>query len=137
MFLDSKRFQKTQIYLQPNVVYLSIYKPSPGHGSCLTNFELDGLSRFDVYWIQTNRQTSKVHRQILSLFAQFKHFQNPVVNFGPFKYFMVFFQGPNMFFLGPNMFFRVQTCFFRVQTCFFQGPNMFFNHPSSNKRQNG
>ena len=51
-----KIFQN-QILLQANFKNSIIYKPSLGSREV---FGLEGFSRFDVHWIQTNRQRSKV-----------------------------------------------------------------------------
>ena len=51
--------QSVSIFSIKNLVILSIYKPSLGSVRPHTKLGPDQFSRFDVYWFQTDRQTSR------------------------------------------------------------------------------
>ena len=54
--LQNWKFAETVIC---NSNFLSIHKPSWSHVRFNTKFRPDRFSRFDVYWIRTDRQTDK------------------------------------------------------------------------------
>ena len=70
------RFLLRQIFLN----YI-IYKPSLGSHEVPQQFGSDWFSRFNVYWIQTHRQTSKVYVWIQHHYTEIKtHFNNTFSN---------------------------------------------------------
>ena len=48
---------KKRILMEENLENLIIHKPSLGSREIPQKFGPDRFSRFDVYWIQTNKQT--------------------------------------------------------------------------------
>ena len=56
---------KNLILMEANLENLIIYKPSlQGHVMSHKKIRPDQFSRFDVYWIQTDRQTDKLNLYI-------------------------------------------------------------------------
>ena len=63
-FVDFQNFQKfneNRVLIETKIEILIIHKPSLGSREFHKKFGPDRLSCFDAYWIQTNRQTSKVY----------------------------------------------------------------------------
>ena len=59
-FVDFQNFQKSNFWWRQIFENLIIHKPSTwSHARSRKKFGPDRSSRFDLYWIQTNRQTDK------------------------------------------------------------------------------
>ena len=56
--MDFNENQKSALIFEIFTIHKVINLPW-GHVRSHTKFGLDGLFRFDVYWIQTNKQTDK------------------------------------------------------------------------------
>ena len=59
-YVDFQNLMKIEFCWRLIFKILITHKPFPCHARSYTKFGPDRFSRFDVYWIQTDRQTEKV-----------------------------------------------------------------------------
>ena len=102
MFRAFSTFTRIKTFKHKFLKFWSFNKPSLGSVRSHAKFGPDRFSRFDVYWVQTNKQSNKKQTGKQSIYIFIKNIFRTVYTFWSFSFFPLYSRHFDQFLFPPS-----------------------------------